>query len=424
MSVSMWFYFQRVLIPYQAADAAAHNRPRGTLSDLYPRWLGSRELLMNRRDPYSDEITRDIQIGYYGRVLDPSRPDDPKDQQRFAYPVYVTFLLAPLTRLPFPTVRAMFVWILGLITAISVLLWLRVVRWRPSLAVTVIVLLLSVNSIPAIQGIKLQQLSLLVAGMIAICAVLVVEGHLVLAGIVLALATIKPQLALLPVLWLMLWAFSGWRERQRLVWSFAGTLAVLFAGSEYLLAGWIPEFVAALKAYQHYTGGVSQLGAIATPLGGMLLTFFAAVAAVFVCWNLRRVPANSEAFGVGFAFVLAITGLIVGLMVPYNQVILFPAVFLIARSWRVLWRRNRMTRLLCTLGATMVFWPWAVSVALLAISPFVAPQTLHRAWAIPLWSSIGGPILTLPLIFILAAKAVRNRTGVAAPAFARADNRA
>ena len=61
MSVSMWFYFQRVLIPYQAADAAAHNRPRGTLSDLYPRWLGSRELLMNGRDPYSDEITREIQ---------------------------------------------------------------------------------------------------------------------------------------------------------------------------------------------------------------------------------------------------------------------------------------------------------------------------------------------------------------------------
>ena len=68
---SMWFYVQRVLVPYQKADAAAHGRPRGNLSDLYPRWLGARELLLHHRDPYSPEVTREIQIGYYGRPLDP-----------------------------------------------------------------------------------------------------------------------------------------------------------------------------------------------------------------------------------------------------------------------------------------------------------------------------------------------------------------
>ena len=92
---SMWFYVQEILVPYQKADAAAHGRPRGNLSDLYPRWLGARELLLHNRDPYSPEVTRDIQRGYYGRVLDPERADDPKDQQGFAYPVYVAFLLAP-----------------------------------------------------------------------------------------------------------------------------------------------------------------------------------------------------------------------------------------------------------------------------------------------------------------------------------------
>ena len=59
------------------------------LSDLYPRWLGARELLLHHRDPYSPEVTREIQIGYYGRPLDPSRPQDPRDQQGFAYPAYV-----------------------------------------------------------------------------------------------------------------------------------------------------------------------------------------------------------------------------------------------------------------------------------------------------------------------------------------------
>ena len=58
----MLFYVQGVLIPYQRRDAAAKDRPRGNLSDLYPRWLGARELLLNGRDPYGPEITREIQL--------------------------------------------------------------------------------------------------------------------------------------------------------------------------------------------------------------------------------------------------------------------------------------------------------------------------------------------------------------------------
>jgi hypothetical protein len=86
-ATSMWFYVDRILVSYQVADAVAHERPRGNLSDLYPRWLGARELLLHHRNPYGDDIAIEIQKGYYGRVLDPTRPGDPKDQQGFAYPV-------------------------------------------------------------------------------------------------------------------------------------------------------------------------------------------------------------------------------------------------------------------------------------------------------------------------------------------------
>ena len=56
----MWCYVTRVLVPYQRADAAAHQRPRGNLSDLYPRWFGARELLLHHRNPYDPEVTRDL----------------------------------------------------------------------------------------------------------------------------------------------------------------------------------------------------------------------------------------------------------------------------------------------------------------------------------------------------------------------------
>ena len=80
MAGSMWFYVQHVLVVHQQLEAAINGTPRGNLSDLYPRWLGARELFFHHRDPYSPEITREIQTGYYGRVLDPTRPQDPKDQ--------------------------------------------------------------------------------------------------------------------------------------------------------------------------------------------------------------------------------------------------------------------------------------------------------------------------------------------------------
>src|SRR5580692_8091513 len=60
-AASMWMYVDRILIAHQVVDAVANDRPRGNLSDLYPRWLGARELLLRHRNPYSDEITLEIQ---------------------------------------------------------------------------------------------------------------------------------------------------------------------------------------------------------------------------------------------------------------------------------------------------------------------------------------------------------------------------
>src|SRR2546426_1509790 len=205
-AVSTWFYVQRVLVPHQLAEAVAHGIPRGNLSDLYPRWLGARELLSHHRDPYSAEVTREIQMGYYGRPLDPSRPDDPKDQVGFVYPVYVVFLIAPTVHLPFQDVQAVFRAMLWLLSAASVLLWLRFLQWRPSGPILAALLIMTISCFSVVQGIKLQQLTLVVAVMIAGSAALLAGGHLFLAGILLALAPIKPQIAGRPPAWFVLWS--------------------------------------------------------------------------------------------------------------------------------------------------------------------------------------------------------------------------
>ncbi len=157
----MWIYVDRVLIAHQEAEARLRGTPRGNLSDLYPSWLASRELLLNHRDPYTPEITREIQTGYYGRPIEPARPNDPTNQQAFAYPVYVAFLLAPSVKLPFSEVQVLFRWLLAGLTALSVILWLGVIGLRLSWVLPTVVVLLVFGTFPVVQGIKLQQLSLL-----------------------------------------------------------------------------------------------------------------------------------------------------------------------------------------------------------------------------------------------------------------------
>src|SRR5713226_5374860 len=228
----MWFYVQTMLIRHQEVYAAAHERPRGNLSDLYPRWLGARELLLHRRNPYSPEVTREIQSGFYGRPLNANNPADPKDQEGFAYPLYVVFLLAPTVLMPFETARLVLKGVLLALTVASVPIWFRVLRLRFDKTRLVIAVALTLASFPIVQGIYLQQLGLLVAFLVVGSVAALVRGRMVLAGSLLAIATIKPQMVALTVIWLCLWAAAEWRQRRMFVVAFAATMAVLLAASE------------------------------------------------------------------------------------------------------------------------------------------------------------------------------------------------
>jgi len=400
----MWFYVQRVVIGYQQADAALHGTPRGNLCDLYPRWLGTRELLLHQRNPYSPEVTREIQIGYYGRPLDPRNPDDPKDQMAFAYPLYVVFLLAPTITLPFLTVRIAAHWFFILLTAASIPLWLRALRWRPPLALTAILVILTLGTLPVVLGIKLEQLTLLVGGMIATCVVLLAADYLVLAGVLLALATIKPQLVLPLTAWLVLWACGNYRKRRRFIWSFGLSMAALVAGAEFLMPGWIGVFVKALAAYRQYTGSPVSILALFTTSGwGLFLSALTLLVLAAVCWRGRRLSARDPAFALLSALVLGITVVVIPMASLYNQILLLPAVLLIVRHARFLWSKDPLTRLLCALAASVMIWPWVAALALSFASLVMPDELVLKAWAIPLWTSMTIPLGVMVLLARLSA---------------------
>jgi hypothetical protein len=415
-ATSMWFYVDRILVGHQVADAAANDRPRGNLSDLYPRWLGARELLLHQRNPYSEDVALEIQKGYYGRALDPARPGDPKDRQGFAYPVYVVFLLAPLIGFSFHTVQLFFYWSLIALTAATVPLWLR--AWRLPCIGIAVGIALTLGSVPAVQGIKLQQLSLLVAALLAGSAACVASGYLFCGGAILALATIKPQLAWPMVLWFLVWAISDWKARRRLVLSFAAFMGALLIASEIVLRGWMKMFLEAIRQYHQYTQNESVLDQLVNWFlgrhGGQILAALASLASVLLLWKLRREAPGSPGFAGALAVILSLTVLVVPMYAPYNQVLLLPAILFLARDQAAAMAESRSVGPLSWAAGLALAWQWIASLGLSALW-FVSRDTALSGWKAPFYATFALPVL----IFALAMFAVRYpRSALRARAFA------
>jgi hypothetical protein len=412
-ATSMWFYVDRILVGHQVADAAANDRPRGNLSDLYPRWLGARELLLHQRNPYSDGVALESQKGYYGRALDPSRPGDPKDRQGFAYPVYVVFLLAPVVGLPFHSVQLFFYWLLIALMAATVPLWLRALGWRPPPVAVAIAIALTLGSVPAVQGIKLQQLSLLVAALLAGSGACVASGFLFCGGAILALATIKPQLAWPMVLWFLVWAVSDWKARRRLVFGFAAIMGALLIAAEWVLPGWIKMFLGAIRQYHQYTQNESVLDQLVNwalgSHGGQILAAVACLASAFLLWKLRRAAAGSAEFAGALAVVMTLTVLVVPMYAPYNQVLLLPAILFLAREQfpardqSTLPAESRSGGPLFWAAGLALAWQWIASLGLSALW-FVSRDAALWGWKAPFYATFALPVL----IFAAAMLAARH----------------
>lgn len=398
LALSMGYYILGILIPMQVREARSRGTPRGNLSDLYPRWLGAKALLEQGRDPYSAAVTRDIQIGYYGRLLNPQRPSDPHDQQGFAYPVYVAFLLAPTLGLPFATVQPFFAGLLLALTVVSVPLWAYALRTRFGGATLAAVTLLTLGSFPTAQGVALEQLSLLVAAALAGVAALLTAGRPVPAGVLLALATIKPQVALPLVAWLALWTLSDWRTRRGLALGFGLTMAGLLGAAEWLSPGWIGRFLTALNEYQRYTAGRSLVDTLLTPLGGAVASVALVSGAAVVCWRVRRAAAGTPGYNLALALVPAVTLAIIPTWAPYNQLLLLPAVLLLLDARARVWAAGRVARYLALAAGLMIAWPWVATLGLTLAATVLPAITVQRGWTLPLWTSLFIPPAVLALL--------------------------
>ena len=388
-------YRQRTLLPWEHYINVERGSLKAEMGDLYPRWVGTRELLLHGRNPYGPEVSHEIQTAFYGHPVEQTYHQPQAkilDEQRFAYPVYVVFLLAPTINLDFAKVQKWAPVVLGLCVALSAWVWLRVLDWRISRLSTLALILIVLSTPQVMQGFRLQQIGLFVFFLLAMASWCVVRTHLFLAGILLALSTIKPQSVVLCLVWFLLWSLGDWKNRWRLAGGFAITMIALVGAGELLLPQWPQYFLEGLEAYPKYfqTTSLTQL-VLGNWLGGAL-SIVAIVVLVAYAWGKREVAAQSPEFVELLSMFLVASTLVLPLLTPFNQGLLLLPVFILLRDWKRLPNYGRMALV------GMLAWP-VIAASILLINP---PDThsMSRTPFLPSALVLLTPFLVVVLMFL------------------------
>jgi hypothetical protein len=386
----MVYYHLGVFVPQVLNVRTAEGFGKGYSfgADFYPIWLTAREGLLERRDPYSPQTTRQIQFDLFGRSVDARVFGAPPEYWTFAYPAFADVLFWPLALLPFSSVRVGLAVILAIVTVFSIFLWLRALRLRASPTLMSLIIVLALSSYAVLEGLFAEQLGLLVGFLLAASVAALVRQRLFFSGSLLALTLLKPQMMVLIAAYLLLWSLTQWRARWQFVAGFFLMSLLLGTSSLLVWPRWIPEWLHVVRGYRQYSPPplVSYLlGDQIGPYIGPILTLTLLAGAIALSSRMRIVSATSAEFGLTVSLLLAITTIaIVTGQAVYDHVVLLPGVILIALSWRGL-AHSLPFRVVLGITALAVFWQWLAAPLVIVTRPILSQEFFRSA------------VLTLPI---------------------------
>ena len=156
---------------------------------------------------------------------------------RFVYPFYSMLLFGPISLLtPYSMARAGWMTLMVVCAFGLTLTGLVLTRWRPKFGMMVLFLVFSLGSYHAVRAMFLGDPALVVSLLVVVGLLLVVREVDGLAGIFFGLSIIKPQMVVLLLPFVLIWAVS--QRRMGLVWGMLGTIGLLVGGAFYVFPNW------------------------------------------------------------------------------------------------------------------------------------------------------------------------------------------
>jgi len=420
----LYYHFGLFMPRVRGINAAKHLAgPYSFGNDFYPIWLTARE---RPRDLYSPDVTREIQQGLFGRPLDTRIPTDPlTDYRTFAYPAFTDLLFWPVAKIPFLALRILLAFVLAGVTVLAVLLWTKAIGWHPGSVWMSVVLIFTLSSYPVLEGLYAGQLGLLVGFLLAASLYALKRERYLLAGILMALTLIKPQMTALEIGFLVLWSFSDWRRRKHFPVGLFSMASVLVVAALVVWPRWIQSWLRVLLGYHHYAKPPLVKEVLAMPFGpgaadvvGWVLIAGSLGLALGLLWRHRSASIDSSEFWLTAALLLCIATIT---MLPgqavHDHVILLPGIFLIARPPNAL-VSNRVWKVVVALAVAVFVWPWTTAIGLVALRPFLSSQVFHSKaiFALPLRTAAVFPFMVLALL-VLSYRARERRSEPSASEF-------
>lgn len=308
-------------------------------NDFLVHWMGTRVFMKEGLSPYSDETAQRIQVVAYGHVAQPG-----EHELRVAYPLYSELLFLPFALIDdFAMARA--VWMTFLEAGILLLsfLSLRIFRWRPGLGTLVGFFLFSMLWYHAVRPLINGNAIILVALALVGGVLAIKSGQEELAGFLFAISTIKPQVVLVPIVCLLVWAMA--RKHWRLVAWFAGVMVMLVMIGLLFLPSWPLENLREVLRYPGYNppGTPGAAFAVWLPARGMLLGRILSVLLILMLlfeW-LNAIRRRDQLPGLFWTVSLTlVASQWIGIQTdPGNFIVVFPALVCVAVTLEERWRR-------------------------------------------------------------------------------------
>lgn len=263
----------------------ARNNPGGT--DFLVHWLGTRAYFTEGISPYSDQVAVQIQNMVYGRTALPG-----EHELRVAYPFYSVILFFPLALIQdFTVARAVWMTILEIGLIALTLVSIQLTTWRPKNWMMILLLVFSLLWYHGLRSLINGNVVILIALGVAGAFYAIKNKYDEMAGVLLALTTIKPQVVLLVVLYVLIWAI--FQRRYRIIAWFFITMALMVACATLLIPDWIMQNLREVMRYPGYNPPGTPASALATwfpalgPRIGTIISL-AVIVIMIVEWWLAR----------------------------------------------------------------------------------------------------------------------------------------
>ncbi|HEX9018429.1 MAG TPA: glycosyltransferase family 87 protein [Anaerolineaceae bacterium] len=338
----------------------AKQNPGG--NDFLVHWMGTRSLITQGLNPYSDEVALKIQNFAYGHAAAPGQ-----HELRVAYPLYSVVLFLPFSLVSnFNLARAMWMTVLEIGLVGLTLISMRLARWRVGPLMLAWVLLFSILWYHGLRPLINGNAVILVAFLLAAGFLALRAGADELAGVLFAFSTIKPQVVVLVLAFVVFWAIN--RRRWRVVGWLVGTVILLAASAALIIPTWIVDNLREVIRYPSYNPPGTPRAAFISwwpswgSRVGWALTALMAVLLLTEWWANRRASFN------GFLWTVCLTlaaGQWIGIQTdPGNFVVLVPALFLVFSLLADRWKTGGKVFVITSMIALLV-GIWALFLATL-----------------------------------------------------------